>query len=401
MNYEETLKYIHSLGNFRLSATLCRMEKVCEMLGNPQEKFKSIHIAGTNGKGSVAVMTADILKESGLKTGLYISPFVVNFRERIEINREFISEEDLVKYSQKVIKTNVELNEFEFITAVCFLYFRDKKVDVAVVETGLGGRLDATNIIKNPLVSVITKIGLDHTAVLGETIEQITNEKCGIIKTNSVVTVPNQDKTALSVIRNKTEKLVVPKMPETVKSDSFGNEFLYDNQKYSLSLLGEHQIYNAVTAIETVKNSGFLVDVKTVKTALSKTVFPARLEVVSKNPVTVIDGAHNPDGAKALSKYLSSSGEKITAIIAMMQDKNCEEFLKTVLPFCENCIVTEIENPRCMSASDLSKIAEKYCQNTEKEANLSTAIKRAKATDLPIFIVGSLYLASEARKYYI
>ena len=181
MTYNETLDFIHSLGKFRLPASLERIKEVCKRLGDPQNSFKSIHIAGTNGKGSTAAMISNILIKSGLVTGTFISPFIVKFNERIQINGRYISDDDLVFYAEKVRETGVRLNEFEFITALCFLYFKDKKIDVAVMETGLGGRLDATNVLENVSVSVITKIGLDHTAILGETIEKIAAEKCGII----------------------------------------------------------------------------------------------------------------------------------------------------------------------------------------------------------------------------
>ena len=180
MKYFEILNYIHSLGNFSLSPTLDRIKTVLKMLGNPQDRFKAVHIAGTNGKGSVSAMTSKVFENAGYKTALFISPFVVDFRERIQINGQFITEEELVCCAERVMATGVKLTEFEFITATAFLYFSDKKCEIAVIETGLGGRLDATNSLTNVISSVITKIGLDHTAVLGDTIEQITAEKCGM-----------------------------------------------------------------------------------------------------------------------------------------------------------------------------------------------------------------------------
>ena len=177
LNYNEILNYIHSLGKFSKPAGLERITLILERLCNPQENFKSIHIAGTNGKGSVSAMLAKIFENAGYKMGLYISPFVIDFRERIQINGEFISEEDLVKYSKIVIQAGVEPTEFEFITAVAVLYFSDKKCDIVIAETGLGGRLDATNTLKSVAVSVITKIGLDHSSILGDTVEKIAAEK--------------------------------------------------------------------------------------------------------------------------------------------------------------------------------------------------------------------------------
>ena len=319
MDYKETLEYINSLGKFRLPSGLSRMKEVCGKLNNPQDKFKSIHIAGTNGKGSTAAMTANILSQSGRKVGLYISPFVVNFRERIQINGEYISETDLVKYSRKVIDTAISLNEFEFITAVAFLYFSEKNIDVAVIETGLGGKFDATNVIKNVCTCVITKIALDHTAVLGETIEKITEEKCGIIKTKKTVTVPDQNPKALSVIENYAEETLIPEFPEIYSSSLKGTKFVFEGRNYEIHLLGKHQVLNAVTAITAVRSSPFNVSYEDIKTALENTRFPARLEIVSEKPLTIIDGAHNPDGAEVLSKFLKQFNEKPTFIIAMMK----------------------------------------------------------------------------------
>lgn len=401
MDYKETLEYINSLGKFRLPPGLSRMKEVCGKLNNPQDRFKSIHIAGTNGKGSTAAMTANILSQSGRKVGLYISPFVVNFRERIQINGEYISETDLVKYSRKVIDTAISLNEFEFITAVAFLYFSEKNIDVAVIETGLGGKFDATNVIKNVCTCVITKIGLDHTAVLGETIEKITEEKCGIIKTKKTVTVPDQNPKALSVIENYAEETLIPEFPEIHSSSLKGTKFVFEGREYEIHILGKHQVLNAVTAITAVRSSPFNVSYEDIKTALENTRFPARLEVVSEKPLTVIDGAHNPDGAEVLSKFLKQFNEKPTFIIAMMKDKDCDSFLSKILPYADTCIITKIENPRCMDVGDLSALATKYTKNIIKTDNLADAIKRAKSSKNSIFIVGSLYLASDARKYYI
>ena len=200
MNYEETLNYIHSLGNFSKPPTLERIKAVLAKLGNPQNNFKAIHIAGTNGKGSVSAMLSKAFILSRYKTALFISPFIIDFCERIQINSEFISRENLCKYAEIIKSTNIELTEFEFITAVAFLYFSEQNCEIGIIETGLGGRLDATNTMDNVIANVITKIGLDHTAILGDTIEKITNEKCGIIKNCPVITTVNQPSEALSVL---------------------------------------------------------------------------------------------------------------------------------------------------------------------------------------------------------
>jgi dihydrofolate synthase/folylpolyglutamate synthase len=187
MNYNETLDYIHSLGNFSLPPTLDRIKTVLKKLGNPQKRIKAIHIAGTNGKGSVSAMMASVFKEAGYKTGLFISPYIIEFTERIQINGEYIKKESLCEFAQRVKETGIALTEFEFITALAFLYFAEQKIDILICETGLGGRLDATNSLENKIATVITKIGIDHTAILGDTIEKIAAEKCGILRDCSTI----------------------------------------------------------------------------------------------------------------------------------------------------------------------------------------------------------------------
>ena len=402
MNYTDTLNYIHSLGNFGLPSGLDRIKTVLEKLGNPQNKLKAIHIAGTNGKGSVSAMLSSVFKTAGYKTGLFISPYIIDFRERIQINGEYISENDLCIYAERVRNTGVQLIEFEFVTAVAFLYFAEKNIDILICETGLGGRLDATNTLDNLICAIITKIGLDHTAILGNTIEIITEEKCGILRNSPVVTAPNQMKEALNVIKSHAKNLVQPDMKdcEMLKSDITGNTFIYKGEKFKTGLSGEYQIENAVTVIEAVRQSGYNIPYDTLYKGIKNTFFPARLETVSQNPLIVIDGAHNPDGAEALSRELEKSGGEITAIIGMMKDKNYKEVLSLTLPFCKNSVAVAVENlPRSLSAQELKNVAEEFCTTITAE-NYRQAIEKAKelSDSKPIFIFGSLYLAADMRK---
>ncbi len=406
MNYGETLNHIHSLGKFSKPAGLDRITVTLKKLNDPQNNFKSIHIAGTNGKGSVSAMLAKIFSTAGYKIGLFISPFIIDFRERIQINGEFISEEDLVKYSQKVIDAGVEMTEFEFITAVAFKYFSDKKCDLVIAETGLGGRFDATNTLKNVAAAVITKIGLDHMGVLGDTVEKIAAEKCGIIKDCPViVTSPNQRKEALSVIESSSKRLVTPDLSQltVLKCDRDGSAIIYMNREYEISLVGEYQIENALTAIETVKNSGYDIPYETVKKALANTFFPARAEIISKNPVVVLDGAHNPDGAAELAKILEKQNKKAVALIGVMQDKDYKSVLKTTLPFCRAAVAVTVENmPRSLDGKTLTLAAAEYCPAKTAES-YDEAIKTASeiAGNDPVFVFGSLYLAGGIREKLI
>ena len=398
MNYEENLNFIHSLGFFSHTAGLDRISAVMEKLNNPQNNFKAIHIAGTNGKGSVCTFISSALMASGYKIGTFVSPYIIDFCERIQINGDNISRDDLCRISQKVIDTGVKLTEFEFITAVGFLYFSEKKIDVAVIETGLGGRLDATNVIAAPLISVITKIGLDHTAVLGDTLQKIAAEKCGIIKGENTVTTYNQPCGALSVIKEYAPKVKMPDINELkiIKTSVLGNEFIYKNIIYKTNLGGDFQIENALLAIEVLKNCKLKIDDENIKAGLKKAFIPARAEVVCLSPLTIIDGAHNPDGANALLQILKEySG--CTAIVGVMKDKNYKAVLSKTLPFCKNVICVKPNVPRALSTEELSSIAQKYCDNVFTTDTLNAAITIAKAKGQPIFVFGSLYLASEIR----
>ena len=402
MNYIETLKYIHSLGNFSLKPGLDRIKSVLKALDNPQNEFKSIHVAGTNGKGSVSAMLASVFKTAGFKTGLFISPFVIDFRERIQINGEFISQNDLVKYSEIIKNTNITLNEFEFITATAFLYFREKGIDLLICETGLGGRLDATNTLENLSATVITKIGLDHTGILGETIEEIALEKCGILRDCPNITSHNQEKAVLEIIKKKSKNNHIPEITDLKLLDGgLGNSFIYKGERYDIALTGDYQIENALIAIETVRNSGYGISYKDLYTGLKNAFFPARMELISKNPLVVLDGAHNPDGALALSRELSKHSGRVTAVIGMCKDKDYPEFLKTTLIHCKNAVAVNIKDmPRSLECEELSAKANEFC-SCFASSDYTDAIEKAVSLSggNPIFVFGSLYLASAIRPY--
>ena len=407
MNYSEALKYIHSLSVFGSVLGLERIEKLTEKLGNPQNDLKFIHIAGTNGKGSTCTMIAEILTAAGYKTGLYTSPFVIDFRERIQVNGNYIGEEDLSRLTKRVKDKNVQVTEFEFITAVAFLYFKEQNCDFVVLETGLGGRFDATNVIASPTVSVITKIDYDHTAYLGETLPEIAGEKCGIIKNSPTVCYPLQEAEALNTIKIKSNRLILPSVEELkiLKTTPFGNTFIYKDEEYETSLSGVHQVYNAITALETVSILNLNVEKDALIKGIKNASIPARMEVISQNPLVILDGAHNPDGANALSSYMEKLGGKIVAICGMMADKNCEGFLSRVLPFCKKVItVTVTENTRTESAENLAHTSKKYCHSVETADSYTEAIKKAENSlneNDVIFVFGSLYLAGGIREELI
>lgn len=418
MNYTKSVEYIHSLLVFGSKPGFQRINKVLELLDNPQDKIKSFHVAGTNGKGSTSVLMQSICSASGLKTGLFISPFVVDFCERIQIDGQFIPEFRLAELVTEIkgITDNLDElfkpTEFEFITAVAFKYFFEEKIDVAVIETGLGGLLDSTNVIKQPLAAVITKIDIDHTDILGDTIEKITLQKCGIIKKKCmVISCGTQKAEVLDIIKESAKQSKSPFYVNCLNEitdaniDINGTSFKLNGNDYSIQLIGIHQLDNAASAITAIQKSSLKISNQQIQVGLKNAKFPARLEVLSQNPVVILDGAHNPNGAKALAQTLQHLKlSKITAIVGMMRDKDVNTSLQIVLPFCENVIAVSVEsNPRSMCASELSIIASDYCSNVFSENDYMKAINLAfeLSNGNPILVFGSLYLASDIRQLVI
>lgn len=411
MNYSQSVEYIHSLLQFGIKPGLERITMLLASLGNPQDKIKTVHIAGTNGKGSTSTHIANILTAAGFKTGLYTSPFVLSFCERIQIDGERIPEEKLAKAVTKVQAEILKLNEkgiviteFEAITAAAFLYFYEEGCDFAVIEVGLGGRFDATNVLKSPRACVITSISLDHTKILGDTLTKIAFEKCGIIKNGvPVVTSSNQNSGVLGVIektaQDKNCKLTVtnPKNAEII-SDALGEAvFEYDKESYILHLCGEHQIENAVNAIETAKLLGISGDF--IKKGISKTQMLARMEIIGKEPLIIRDGGHNEGCAKALRSFiLRYKIKNIKLLVGMMADKDTEKYLELVCPLCDSVTVCTPSNPRAESAENLLISAKKYCENSFAVSDPKTAygevLKSANKGDT-VLICGSFYLMSD------
>ena len=419
MTYEQALNYIHSLNRFGIKPGLERITALLNKLNNPHLDLQCIHVAGTNGKGSTSTALSNIMIAEGKKTGLFISPFVVDFRERIQINGNYISKADLACLTEKIaeivplVEKEVEDNitEFEFITALMFSYFKEQKCDLVVLEVGLGGRLDSTNVIKNPLASVITKIALDHIAVLGDTIKKIALEKCGIIKENCpVITSSLQDKNALEVIKsvanNKNSELLIADAlsVSSLESEPFGSEFTYKGLNVTVNLAGEHQVENMVTVIETALELG--VSAQAIKKGIAATCFPARLEVISKSPLVIIDGAHNENGAEVLANYLDKHKLCPVTILGMMADKNCNAVIEKIASRALALYTVKVEgNSRAETAENLAESAEKYCNATfpikDYAAALELAGKKAIELSAPLLICGSLYLASDIRELAI
>ncbi len=413
MDYKESVEYIHSLMRFGSKPGLERITELLKKLDNPQDNLEVIHVAGTNGKGSICTMISNILRCQGKKTGLYISPFVTCFNERIQIDGEYISNDDLTAYVTRVKKYVDEIQndegcpitEFEFITAVAFLYFYEKNCDTIVLEVGLGGRLDATNVIGHPKVSVIARIALDHTDILGDTEEKIALEKCGIIKQNCpTVTSTANSTVVLQTIercaKQKNSSCTVCNIDDAkiIKSNIFGNSFVFGGREYTTKLAGEHQVSNALLAITAVNTAYPEIDDEIIRKGLKKTTFPARCEVLSRKPLVILDGSHNPNGTGALAKVLSSSKIKnATAIVGFMADKDVKEALLKLRGIFSKIIAVNVKsNKRSMSAEDLAKLCKSICENVSFADSYEEALRLAKAEET-LIIFGSLYLAGDIR----
>lgn len=417
--YTRSLSYIHSLLKFGTRPGLERVSALLDELGRPQDKLKFVHVAGTNGKGSFCTMMSEILKSAGYKTGLFTSPYVFDFRERIQINGEMISEEELCEITaevkaaaEKIAERDLQPTEFEFITAVALKYFADKNCNVVVLEVGLGGRLDSTNIIKTPLLSAIMSISLDHMAVLGDTVEEIAAEKSGIIKENGVtVCFSRQDERAEKIIRKTAEEkgnVYIKSSPDDIKvlsCDLSGTKAIYKDMEIFIPLIGEHQVYNAQTAVDAalaLNDRDLSISPENIIDGISKARIPARTELFGKNPLTILDGAHNREGVEALLLNLNKflKGRKLTVIMGMMEDKEYEFAADEISKLAKTFTGVLPSNPRAVSPKVLAEIAEKNCSDVFICENPAEAYKKiyekAQKDDI-ILVCGSLYLAGDVR----
>ncbi len=419
MTYQESLDYINSLLRFGIKPGLERIQKLLDELGNPQDSLRFVHVAGTNGKGTTCTLLASVLKEAGYRTGLYTSPYVTDFRERFQINGEMIPKEAVVRNLEKIrpiLETMAErgeiITEFELITALAFLWFAESKCDIVVLEVGLGGRFDATNVIKTPLAAVIASISLDHTAVLGDTVEQIAFEKCGIIKQGgTVVLYPEQQPGVFRVVeeaaRERGAELVIADLDQVreTSSDLFGTNLIYHGQNLRLPFIGEHQEKNAasvLTALEVLRQKGLVISAEAVAAGFAAARLPARMEILSERPIVLLDGGHNPGCAAALAKVINKylSGGKRVAVMGMMSDKDSRTSLSLIAPLFSKIITLRPDNPRSLSGRELADIASEFCPDTAPAKDGTEALRMAKEAageDGTIIICGSFFLAGELR----
>ena len=379
---------------FHINIGLERISKIMEILGNPPEKYKIIHIAGTNGKGSTSKIINEILVKANKKTGLFTSPHLFEYEERIKINNQNISKtlfNKLINKIDSLAKENsIELSEFELINATAFYYFYIMQVEYVVLEVGLGGLFDSTNIIKKPLIEVITTIDFDHTERLGSSIEEIALQKAGIIKDNSKVVISKENK-GFEIVKNyakeKQAKILYPKTIETIFENN-KNYAILNNQKVPFNLLGKHQGQNLALAIEAIKNLDFEVDNSILKNALNEVKWNFRLEYIQEKNI-LIDGAHNPNGIKILRNFLDEhfKNNKKTFIFGCLKNKNYSEMLDILLKEEDEFYFYEFNYPNALKFNELDTKYQARKISSTKE--IETIINENK--NLKIFC-GSLYM---------
>lgn len=395
MTYDKVMEYLDSLQSYGSLPGLTNIINLCEKLGNPQEHLRFIHIAGTNGKGSVLAFVSTVLKEAGYRTGRYISPTIFEYRERIQVNGQMISKKDLCRLvttlkeacESLVAEGKPHPTSFEVETALSFLYFKEKRCDPVVLETGLGGELDATNLICNTLVAVITSISMDHMGILGKTLPEIARQKAGIIKQGCRVVTTMQTREVLSVLQKKCEEKQAPIQIADVgkvsgiKSSLAKQCFSYDTYKQlEISLIGRYQIANAVLAIEAVKALGaygYTVSEKAIYKGLKETKWRGRFELLCKKPVFIADGAHNRDGAMQLAKSVEFyfTNKRIIYIMGILRDKEQEEIIRLTAPYAEQILTVPTKGARGTSSYDLACKVKHFSDNVTALDSVQEAVE--------------------------
>lgn len=416
MNFKQSMNFINSFSHSgKKVENLKRIETLLKLLGDPQKKLKFVHIAGTNGKGSVLEYCSKAFIDAGIKTGQFTSPYILTYCDRIRINGNNIPKEKVAKICTTVsqaVKCE-DFSQFEITFAIALLYFLEENCDIVFLETGIGGRLDATNIIENPLSCVITSISLDHTAILGNTVEKIAYHKLGIAKENvplilSCNNAESVKKLAEETANQKNCRLIIPKQEslEILKNSIFGADFIYKSKKYHIKMGGEHQIINALTAIETLEilKESFEISDENTHNSLSECSVNSRIEIVRKKPLIIIDGGHNESGIDSLINILRQSDvNDITAVFGMVEGKAVDYAVKKLSElakkvycvdgFISNNIPSEVLKKKF---EDFGILAESQnCRNV-----LDKALSYSEKNNLPLIICGSLYLASEMKKLF-
>lgn len=415
MTAQEAEQKIHEQAWIGRPPCLDRIKDLLGRLGDPQQELKFVHITGTNGKGSTAAMVSSVLCCAGFRTGLYTSPHLWHFGERFQVNGAPIVDEDLGRITGQVLEAAQDMSdpatEFELMTAVAMLYFREKQCDLVVLEVGLGGRLDSTNIIPPPEVAVMTNLGLEHTDQLGDTLELIAQEKAGIIKAGCRAVLyhqtPEVERVVEQVCLELGVELTVTKL-DTIQIDRVcreGQYFHYCGEPYHTPLVGAYQVSNAATAIEVIfalRRSGWEISRQALGEGLSRACWPGRMELASRTPDLIIDGGHNPQCMQAVVQSLEQlyPGKKVHFLVGVMGDKDYPDMMEKLLPLAHSFVTLTPDSPRALSAQDLAGFLEKRgCKATpcsSVKEGLETVMAQCGPEDV-ICACGSLYMVGELR----
>lgn len=402
-SYNSAIKILQSQGKFYINPELVRIEKILNLIGNPQNKINVIHVAGTNGKGSVCAIIANILKQAGYKTALYTSPHLKDYTERIQINNKPISKNDFAKYIKEICeieeKNKINLTEFELLTAVAFKYFYDNKIDIAIIETGMGGRFDATNTVKNPLLEIITSISFDHIDRLGNTIEKIAYEKAGIIKQNSCVVI-SKDNNGYEIIKKiateKNANVISENINIEIKYKNEQNIAIINGKSYNFALLGTYQKENLALvfqAINYLNKTKFKIDENAIINGLSTVKWKARLQYIKEKNL-LIDGAHNPAAAAELKKSLDIyfKNQKKFFIYSTINTKDYIEISKLLFNPDDIIYYLDFHHKNAVSVEEFIKNVP-YLKNV-KSVKMQNITELLKEDNLKI-LTGSLYMIGE------
>ncbi len=415
---EETLKYLQFDSWEQSEPGLARSSELLSLLGDPQKKLKFVHIAGTNGKGSTAAMLASVLQSAGYRTGLYTSPHLLRFHERMRVNGREIDDKSLIALTNTVRNAAEQMSEmptgFEIMTAIAFLYFVQEQCDIVSLEVGLGGRMDSTNVIPAPEVCVVANIGLEHTAILGDTVEKIAAEKCGIIKHGAHAVLFGQSEGVENVAREKCAQedvaltITAQEKLERISSSLDGQEFKYRGRgPYHLRLLGEYQLLNALTVIDVcnaLRSRGWdkLTD-EAIDEGLSHAQWPGRLELLRRGPDFIVDGAHNPQCVDALMDSLAAlyGDKKLIFLTGVLRDKDWQQMLRRALPLAKAFVVITPPSARALDENELAAWLNKQGVQAIPAKDTDDGVRRALALageDDAICSWGSLYFTGEVRR---
>jgi len=419
MGINETLEYIHSVKWQGSKPGLERTQELLKALGNPEKKLKFVHVAGTNGKGSTSICIASALKEAGYRTGLFISPYIMKFNERMQVNGEYVSDDELVELTDEIRPFADAMSdsptEFEIVTALAMQFFLKKACDIVVLEVGMGGRMDSTNVIETPELAVITAIGYDHVNELGPTISDIAGEKAGIIKSGGdVVVYGGEDDVEAVFNRVATDRGARLQKVDflRIKSREFSLEGVTlkvePYNEFLLPLAGAYQPYNAtvaITALEKLRDKGYKITDADIVSGLESVNWPGRFEILGRDPVFILDGSHNPQGMEATADSLRNhfGDKKIIFIVGVMADKDIDAMMGHIAPFAKVFLTVKPDHVRAMEASELAEKLKRFdapvvdCGTVK--SGITEALNMAEDSDV-VCALGSLYFSSEVRETY-